>query len=135
MTQQPTPGPPTPGDRRPSPANAAPDLERFRPYLTVLARSQVGPGQRDRVDVSGVVQQNSNSLGGLAYFLRGDDGNRYYGAHLDSYGASGQVSAGTQIGTVGDTGDASGGPTHLHFEIHPGGNGNINPYSTLTQYC
>ncbi len=86
-------------------------------------------------NVSGVVQQNSNSLGGKAYFLRGDDGNRYYGAHLDSYGATGQVSAGTVIGTVGDTGDAQGGPTHLHFEIHPGGNGNINPYPTLTRYC
>ena len=86
-------------------------------------------------NVSGVVQQHGNSLGGLAYFLRGDDGNRYYGAHLDSYGASGQVSAGTVIGTVGDTGDARGGPPHLHFEIHPGGNGNINPYSTLSRYC
>ncbi|MCA1706840.1 MAG: peptidoglycan DD-metalloendopeptidase family protein [Actinobacteria bacterium] len=86
-------------------------------------------------NVSGVVSPNSNSLGGLAYFLRGDDGNRYYGAHLDSYGASGQVSAGTVIGTVGDSGDAQGGPTHLHFEIHPGGNGNINPYSTLSRYC
>ena len=86
-------------------------------------------------NVSGVVQQHGNSLGGLAYFLRGDDGNRYYGAHLDSYGASGQVSAGTVIGTVGDSGDAQGGPTHLHFEIHPGGNGNTNPYSTISRYC
>jgi len=86
-------------------------------------------------NVSGVVQQHDNSLGGRAYFLNGDDGNSYYGAHMDSYGASGQVSAGTVIGTVGDSGDAQGGPTHLHFEIHPGGTGNINPYPTLTRYC
>src|SRR5687768_4045463 len=39
---------------RPAPA----DLERYRSYLTVLARSQiVGPGRRDRLDLSGVVQQ------------------------------------------------------------------------------
>jgi RNA polymerase sigma-70 factor (ECF subfamily) len=35
----------------------ADDLERFRAYLNVLARAQVGPALRDRLDVSGVVQQ------------------------------------------------------------------------------
>jgi murein DD-endopeptidase MepM/ murein hydrolase activator NlpD len=86
-------------------------------------------------NVSGVVTQRNGAISGLAYFLAGDDGNRYFGAHLDSFGASGRVSAGTQIGTVGNTGDASGGPPHLHFEIHPGGSGYTNPYSTLTKYC
>ena len=33
------------------------DLERFRAYLDLLARLQVEPGLRDRVDLSGVVQQ------------------------------------------------------------------------------
>lgn len=36
---------------------SAQDLERFRAYLALLARLQVGPGLRDRVDLSGVVQQ------------------------------------------------------------------------------
>jgi RNA polymerase sigma-70 factor (ECF subfamily) len=46
-----------------NPANAAfePlqsfDLERFRPYLALLARLEVSPRLRDRVDLSGVVQQ------------------------------------------------------------------------------
>ncbi len=41
-----------------SPATLGPqDLERFRAYLVLLARLQVGPALRDRVDLSGVVQQ------------------------------------------------------------------------------
>ncbi|QEH37229.1 RNA polymerase sigma factor [Aquisphaera giovannonii] len=35
----------------------AEDLERFRAYLNVLARAQVSPALRDRLDLSGVVQQ------------------------------------------------------------------------------
>jgi RNA polymerase sigma-70 factor (ECF subfamily) len=35
----------------------AEDLDRFREYLVLLARLQVTPGLRDRVDLSGVVQQ------------------------------------------------------------------------------
>ena len=83
----------------------------------------------------GVVTQRNGAVSGLAYFLAGDDGNRYFGAHLDSFGASGRVSAGTVIGTAGNTSDASGGPPHLHFEIHPGGSGYTNPYPTLKKYC
>lgn len=86
-------------------------------------------------NVSGVVTQRNGAVSGLAYFLAADDGNRYFGAHLDSLGATGRVSAGTQIGTVGNTGDAAGGPNHVHFEMHPDGSGYTNPYSTLTKYC
>jgi RNA polymerase sigma-70 factor (ECF subfamily) len=38
-------------------AAAADELEAFRDYLVLLARLQVAPGLRDRVDLSGVVQQ------------------------------------------------------------------------------
>ncbi len=85
--------------------------------------------------VSGVVTHRTGAVSGLAYYLRGDDGAEYFGAHLDSFGASGRVAAGTVVGTVGNTGDASGGAPHLHFEIHPAGGGNVNPYSTLKRYC
>ena len=86
--------------------------------------------------VSGTVSPHNSGMGGISYYLRGDDGNTYFGTHLDSLsGASGRVSAGTVIGRVGNSGNARGGPTHLHFEIHPGGRGPVNPYPTLSRYC
>jgi RNA polymerase sigma-70 factor, ECF subfamily len=44
-----------PSDRRGAPLQAQ-DLERFRAYLGLLARLEVAPRLRDRVDLSGVVQ-------------------------------------------------------------------------------
>ena len=85
--------------------------------------------------VDGEVRHRSGAVSGLAYYLDGVDGTEYFGAHLDSYGASGPVTAGTVVGYVGNTGDAASTAPHLHFEMHPGGSGNINPYPTLTKYC
>ena len=86
-------------------------------------------------NVAGVARGHNSSLGGLSYYLAGDDGNTYFGTHLPSLGATGRVAQGTVIGYVGNSGNASGGPTHLHFEIHPGGGGPVNPYPTLAKYC
>jgi peptidoglycan LD-endopeptidase LytH len=85
--------------------------------------------------VSGVVSAFPNRLGGKAVHLSGNDGNRYYGAHLDRYGRTGWVKAGTVIGYVGNSGDAVGGPAHLHFEVRPGGGAPVSPYPLLATAC
>ncbi|HUR76384.1 MAG TPA: peptidoglycan DD-metalloendopeptidase family protein [Acidimicrobiales bacterium] len=85
--------------------------------------------------VAGSVTQRSGGLGGLAVYVRGVDGNTYYGAHLSRFGLGGRVGQGQIVGYVGTSGNARGGSAHLHFEIHPGGGGAVNPYGTLRAYC
>ncbi len=81
---------------------------------------------------SGVVTFKFNRLGGNAVSLVGDNGNRYYYAHLDSYvGGSRRVFQGELIGYNGDTGNAKYSTPHLHFQVHPGGGRAVNPYPTV----
>jgi len=77
--------------------------------------------------VSGTVSFRQNRLGGNAASLIGDNGNRYYYAHLSSFEGQGRrVTQGDVIGYNGDTGNARGTP-HLHFEIQPGRGLAVNP--------
>lgn len=87
--------------------------------------------------VSGTVEHTDSGLGGLSWYLHGDDGNTYFGAHLSAYEnvGVGWVAAGTVIGYVGDTGNAAGGSPHLHFELHPGGGGAVDPYDLVASIC
>jgi murein DD-endopeptidase MepM/ murein hydrolase activator NlpD len=69
-----------------------------------------------------IVRVSSNSLGGLTIYAM-DPLRRlvYYYAHLDRYDViayKGKVVAkGDVIGYVGTTGNARGGPPHLHFQV------------------
>jgi murein DD-endopeptidase MepM/ murein hydrolase activator NlpD len=67
----------------------------------------------------GFAKVTSNSLGGRAVTVYGRVG-YVYNAHLAAFGHLGWVKAGRVIGFVGNSGDAAGGPTHDHFEWHPG---------------
>jgi peptidoglycan LD-endopeptidase LytH len=54
---------------------------------------------------------------------------RTYYAHLDRHAVTPgeRVKAGDVVGYVGNTGNARGGPTHLHFGIYAGGSGSVDP--------
>jgi len=76
-----------------------------------------------------------NRLGGERVGVRGQDGNYYYYAHLDTVNEAlvvgNSISKGELIGTMGNTGDAITTPDHLHFGIELPNGKWINPYSWL----
>jgi murein DD-endopeptidase MepM/ murein hydrolase activator NlpD len=80
-----------------------------------------------------VVRVGENNLGGTIVFTMGPGGVRYYYAHLDSIAngikTGSEVTADTVLGFVGDSGNASGTPPHLHFGMYD--NGAQNPYPLL----
>ncbi|GGI08276.1 murein hydrolase activator EnvC family protein [Egicoccus halophilus] len=73
---------------------------------------------------------------GLWAILHGDDGNHYWYLHLQRHTVTNgaRVTAGQQVATNGDTGNARGTP-HIHFELHPGGGAAVNPFPTLRRAC
>ncbi|MES2930728.1 MAG: peptidoglycan DD-metalloendopeptidase family protein [Patescibacteria group bacterium] len=85
---------------------------------------------------------SSGGNGGNYVFTANPGGERFYFAHLDKFAENlkeGQVlEPGDLIGYVGNTGNAAGGPTHLHFGIYQGrygdqeGNNTTNPFPRLT---
>jgi murein DD-endopeptidase MepM/ murein hydrolase activator NlpD len=80
----------------------------------------------------------SGNLSGLAIWLRADNGDLFFYAHLESFAdvSDGQsVSQGQVIGYNGSSGNAPAFLPHLHFEWHPGGGAAVNPYSLVRDLC
>jgi hypothetical protein len=98
---------------------------------------------------AGKVEYAVSNLGGCMLYLYGRSGTMYLYIHLnndvgprnDNRGKCAEgtayavrdgaaVLAGQQIAFNGDSGDADGNP-HLHFEVHPGGGVDVNPFPHL----
>lgn len=87
----------------------------------------------------GVITQVTDcdcGLGGKAVWLRADNGDLFYYAHNDQnmVSAGDRVARGQQIATVGHTGNADPSWPHVHFQLHPGGGGPVDPWPTLTAW-
>jgi len=89
---------------------------------------------------SGHITRLSNldrGRGGISLWLREARGTAYYYAHnqhnLVLLGQ--QVRQGQVLARVGATGNARGGPPHLHFQIHPGGGPPVSPDAVVRRWC
>jgi murein DD-endopeptidase MepM/ murein hydrolase activator NlpD len=80
----------------------------------------------------GYASASSSELGGYEVRVTGSRG-YVYNAHLSSYGTLGYVRAGTVVGYVGATGDAT--TSHNHFEWHPYGGSAVDPHPYLGVSC
>jgi murein DD-endopeptidase MepM/ murein hydrolase activator NlpD len=80
----------------------------------------------------GTAVATSSDLGGSSVDIYGAGGH-VYNAHLSAYGHLGPVTAGTVVGYVGSTGNATA--PHDHFEWHPGNGAAVDPYVYLTAAC
>lgn len=82
-----------------------------------------------------VIRKNIGTRGGINVMVTGPGGLHYYYAHLERI-ASGiergaYVAPDTVLGFVGNSGNATGTPPHLHFGIYPERWDGINPYPML----
>lgn len=86
-----------------------------------------------RAVADGTVSFREDPMGGNTLTLTTEDGMRYYYAHLDddTRVTMGAVKAGTTIGGVGDTGNATQAGPHLHFELRGPTGLVLNPYPLL----
>lgn len=82
----------------------------------------------------GIVSKvGENTLGGRVVMIVGPGGAGHYYAHLEDYAdiaPNDWVNAGDVIGYVGDSGNAKGTPTHVHYGIYINGSA-VNPYPLL----
>ena len=126
------------GDPRGQGAHAGIDIENV-PWRNPVVAAEAGR----------VKWWTTSSRAGCMLYLYGKSGTTYLYIHLnndlterseDSGGCKlgiayavadgASVTAGEQIAYNGDSGDAEGNH-HLHFEVHPGGKGDVSPFPYL----
>ncbi len=119
-------------DRFPLPASAAYGYQQNF-TLEHLGIDIMAPKGTPVVAVeSGLAWATTEPKGGNVVYLDGASGVRYFYGHLDRWGAKVlimdrpssdvkvRVNAGDELGFVGNTGNAAGRPTHLHFQMRDG---------------
>ena len=88
-----------------------------------------------RAPFDGVLKLSDGAVGGLAAYVTQSDGTYVYLAHLSGFAAdkaTGQVvKTGDVVGFVGNTGNARGGATHVHLQLHPRGGDPVPPKPTV----
>jgi hypothetical protein len=126
------------GDPRPNGRHAGIDMEN--PWRAPVVAVE-----------DGRVEYAQSGLGGCMLYLYGRSSTMYLYIHLnndltaknDNRGGcvgdvtfavpdGAKVTAGQQVAWVGDSGDASGNP-HLHFEVHPNGGADVDPFKYLSR--
>lgn len=75
-----------------------------------------------------VYRVQTTPVGGHVVWMRDDEGNRLYYAHLDRHyvETGARVEVGDTLGFVGNTGNARTTPPHLHFGVYS--RGPVDPY-------
>jgi hypothetical protein len=112
-------------------------MPRFTPTFHLHQGNDVfaAGGLPIRAVYDGTVSFSTEPVGGNDVYLHMPNGTFFFCAHAASFApgiSSGQsVKQGTIIGYVGNTGDAAGGATHCHFEMHPNGGAAVDPKPTL----
>lgn len=111
----------------------------FRPP-THMGVDIMAPAHSPLVAVeAGVAWSSDEPKGGRVAYLLGDSGARYFYGHLEDWGLGlitataehpARVSAGEHVGNVGTTGNAAGGPPHVHFQIRRGADV-VDPFPEL----
>jgi murein DD-endopeptidase MepM/ murein hydrolase activator NlpD len=88
----------------------------------------------------GAVWSNIEPKGGKVAYLLGDSGTTYFYGHLSEWAlkvisatkeAPWMVHAGAELGKVGNTGNAAGGPPHVHFQMRHGVSFPSDPFDAL----
>ena len=91
-----------------------------------------------RAPARGEAELTGEVVGGISVYVTAADGTYYYMTHLaetaDGLQTGDTVEQGQVVGYTGATGNAAGGPPHVHFEIHPGGGAAVNPKPILDQW-
>ena len=91
-----------------------------------------------RAPARGQAELTGEAVGGISVYVTTADGTYYYMTHLAGFAPDLQtgdtVEQGQVVGFTGATGNAAGGPPHVHFEIHPFGGAAVNPKPILDQW-